>query len=283
MEIWQCSAQFTFLPDWPLLDPFARTDFPFCLFRLSPESLPRSLSQLNGCNNSESNEPRGRSILGNETHSRFLAEIRSRGVGRFLACTITSHPDYEMTLVKEREKECAGEIARKGILLLFLFLFFTHTYARTHVRSHARATDRARASKSNASASDTPGSRSFLRSSSHTTFPARAPCLSPPSPLLSLSVHLVVSLSLSFPLHWSVHSRSPSFVLFLTASLFPSWFLMLGFSILVVSSLGYYIDEMRLSSFNVLSDDLLVPVFLKCWPSLLSHPRLPIDACSSSV
>lgn len=76
----------------------------------------------------------------------------------------------------------------------------THRYACT-----SRATDRARASKSNASASDTPGSRSFLRSYSHTSsFLARALCLSHSSGL-SLSVYLVVSLSL-FPSPLDTHS-----------------------------------------------------------------------------
>lgn len=87
----------------------------------------------------------------------------------------------------------------------------THRYACT-----SRATDRARASKSNAS--DTPGSRSFLRSYSHTSsFLARALSLSHSSGL-SLSVYLVVSLSL-LPSPLDTHSFTASFVLFFSVSL----------------------------------------------------------------
>lgn len=70
-----------------------------------------------------------------------------------------------------------------------VYTIYTHTYART-----SRATDRARASKSNASASDTPGSRSFLRSYSHTSSSRLVLSACPSLPGLSLSVHLVISL-----------------------------------------------------------------------------------------
>lgn len=107
-----------------------------------------------------------------------------------------------------------------SLSLSFFSLYFTcgvsraaptHRYACT-----SRATDRARASKSNAS--DTPGSRSFLRSYSHTSsFLARALSLSHSSGL-SLSVYLVVSLSL-LPSPLDTHSFTASFVLFFSVSL----------------------------------------------------------------
>lgn len=242
MEIWQCSAQFTFLPDWPLLDPFARTDFPFCLFRLSPESLPRSLSQLNGCNNSESNEPRGRSILGNETHSRFLAEIRSRGVGRFLACTITSHPDYEMTLVKEREKRNARERSRgKGFSFFFSSSFSrTRTHARTFDRTHERPIARELRKAMQARATRRALVPSYVLPRTRRSRLVLPACPLPPrcfpcpstswslfrSPSLSTEVYTLVhhpsfsfSPPLSFPLDlWCLDSLSLSFLLSVTTS-----------------------------------------------------------------
>lgn len=149
MEIWQCSTVY--------LSPRLTSSWSFRPCRLSVLSLPpfptvssplpRSLSQFNGCNNSESNKPRDRSILESETHSRFSAEIRSRGVGRFVfARTIRSYPDYEMTLVKKREEKCARERARRGSPSFFLLASRHHAHVRTHARQFARTSNRSRAS-----------------------------------------------------------------------------------------------------------------------------------------
>lgn len=275
------------------LSPRLTSSWSFRPYRLSAMPLPpfptvssplsRSLSQFNGRYNSESNKPRDRSILENERHSRFSAEIRSRGVGRFFAHTIRSYPDHEMTLVKKREKERARE-REKEILFLFLLRVALsrelppYAHVRTHARLFARTSDRSRASFEKQCKRERHAGFSFLPTFLLThVVPGSCSLPVPPSPLLSLSVHIVVSLSLSFPLHRMyttlVHHRSFSFSPPLSFSL-DLWCLYILYPCRFFSLLLHRRD-IQPSSFNILADDLLVPVFLKCSPSFLSRPCLP--------
>lgn len=111
---------------------------------------------------------------------------------------------------RDREKErkkASAERDRRDLLSLSLSLHVCAYVSRactTHV-PRERATDRARASKSNASASDTPGSRSFLRSYVGLLARALCPSLSP----WAFPVRL--PRGLSFPPSLSTGRRSHSF------------------------------------------------------------------------
>lgn len=159
----------------------------------------------------------------------------------------------------------------------------------THV-PRERATDRARASKSNASASDTPGSRSFLRSYvgllaralcpslSPWAFPVRLPRGLSFAPSLSAEcVHsftIVRSLSRCFLLTFDLCCRrSPSLSFFLSVTLSMRH----DHPRPIVSDLPVRTRLLLSYRFTNLSTFSLL-FFLKCSPSFMIRPCLSINA-----
>lgn len=234
--------------------------------------------ELNGCSVIIPDQIRNRSGSIDNTRKRdALASFRA--VGRFLARTIRSYPrSRDETLIEKKE----GKNARGK---RFFSLFFSHvelsphtrrTSVRTHERPIARELRKAMQARATRRAL-VPSPTFFTRRGSRLVLS--------PSSLPSLSIHLVASLSVSFPLHRmnTHHSRSFSLSLSTFHCLSPSLSISdTIFSVLVAAPFCLYIDEIRLSSFNVLPDDLLlirIHLHPSCrlqifWPSLSLAPRL---------
>lgn len=182
VETWQCSVQITFLwwgyspPPFSILPPV----------NSSAQSLPpfpavsslRSGSHRSAFIIITESKLQDRPTPPRKLHSRFSADpiliSKSRSLSRaHEGFSSRDNIDRERKKGRERERESAERDWRDFLSLSLsprVYLRLT-----THV-PRERATDRARASKSNASASDTPGSRSFQRS--YVGLLARALCLS---------------------------------------------------------------------------------------------------------
>lgn len=196
-------------PSWFLRKLFRTVSSAFsrCLF------LASEISQISGHNNHQI-EVAG--SIPRKLHSRFSADSilisKSEPLSRAHEERSSSQDNIDCEEKREKAQNGTG-----GIFSSFLSLHVCVYVSRactTHV-PRERATDHARASKSNASASDTPGSRSFLRSYVELLARALCPSLSP----WAFPVRLPRGLSFAPSLPTGRHTYSFTIVLSLVAFL----------------------------------------------------------------